>query len=323
MSIFAYPLDGDQNYTASQCGAFFAGRSSGVFSAEDNLRVSVSGARQLSVSPGIAWITTDTYWGKVFVSTDPVYFDLPTADGVLDVICRVVVQWNKTTNTPSILMKQGTFAPEPEPPARSTTDELYELVLADYLVQHGEIEASESRLTDQRLNEDLCGLMRDGVERIPTDALQAQALAIIQMIEQAYADVISGNVPPHAVTHATGGSDELTPDDIGAASLDQNGKVTASQTSAAYATITGDTALASDHEGKTLKVTADATLTLGVLTDGCEIEVINYGASTVTLSGTLFVAGEGSATACTIDENAVAVCKYMDGVWFVAGGVSV
>ena len=209
MSQFAYPLDGEQNYTASQAGAFFAGRSSGVFSAEDNLRVSVSDARQLSVSPGIAWITTDTYWGKVFVSTDPVHFDLPTADGVLDVICRVVVQWNKTTNTPSILMKQGTFASEPEPPVRSTTDELYELVLADYLVQHGEIEASESRLTDQRLNEDLCGLMRDGVERIPTDALQAQAAAIIQMIEQAYADVIAGNVPPHSATHAFGGSDPL------------------------------------------------------------------------------------------------------------------
>ena len=323
MSIFAYPLDGEQNYTAAQVGAFFAGRTSGVFSADDNLRVSISDARQVKVSAGLAWINTDTFWGKVFVNTDPVYFTLPTADGVLDVICRVVLQWNKTTNTPSILLKQGTFSSDPVPPARSTTDELYELVLADYLVEHGETEASEARLTDQRLNEELCGLVRDGVQRIPTDALQAQAAAIIQMIEQAYADVVAGNVPPHAVTHATGGSDELTPDDIGAASLDQNGKVTASQTSAAYATITGDTALASDHEGKTLKVTADATLTLGDLTDGCEIEIINYGANTVTLSGTLFVAGEGSATACTIDENAVAVCKYMDGVWFVAGGVSV
>lgn len=209
MSVFAYPLDGQQNYTAAQCGAFFCGRHSGVFSAEDNLRVSVSDARQLSVSPGIAWITTDTYWGKVFVNTDPVYFDLPTADGVLDVICRVVVQWNKTTNTPSILMKQGTFASEPEAPIRSTSDELYELVLADYRVAHGEVEASPSRLTDQRLNEDLCGLVRDGVERIPTDALQAQATAIIQMIEQAYADVIAGNVPPHSATHAFGGSDPL------------------------------------------------------------------------------------------------------------------
>lgn len=209
MSVFAYPLDGQQNYTAAQCGAFFCGRHSGVFSAEDNLRVSVSDARQLSVSPGIAWITTDTYWGKVFVSTDPVYFDLPTADGVLDVICRVVVQWNKTTNTPSILMKQGTFASEPEAPIRSTSDELYELVLADYRVAHGEVEASPSRLTDQRLNEELCGLMYDNVTRIPTDMLHAQALSIIHQIEQAYTDVIAGNVPPHSATHAFGGSDPL------------------------------------------------------------------------------------------------------------------
>lgn len=107
------------------------------------------------------------------------------------------------------------------------------------------------------------------------------------------------------------------------ATLDKNGKVMAEQSSASYLTITGDTTITSDHEGKTLKVTADAMLTLGELTDGCEIEVINYGATTVTLSGSLFVAGEGSATACTIDENSVAVCKYMDAVWFVAGGVSV
>ena len=128
---------------------------------------------------------------------------------------------------------------------------------------------------------------------------------------------------------------DITPESIGAiptsqkgtangvATLDGNGKAIASQSSTSYVTVGGDTALTSGHEGKTLKVTADATLTLGELTDGCEIEIINYGANTVTLSGTLFVAGEGSATACTIDEKSVAVCKYMNEVWFVAGGVSV
>lgn len=127
----------------------------------------------------------------------------------------------------------------------------------------------------------------------------------------------------HASRHASNGADPINPADIGAAYLDQNGKVTANQASSAYLNITGDTELSNIHEGKTLKVTAHATLTLGALTDGCEVEIINYGANTVTLSGTLYVAGEGSAASCTVNENSIVACKYMDAVWFVAGGVSV
>ena len=109
----------------------------------------------------------------------------------------------------------------------------------------------------------------------------------------------------------------------GVATLDENGKVTAAQASSTYVGITKSTTLSPVHAGKTLKVTATSTLTLGELTDGCEIEIINYGTNTVTLSGTMFVAGEGNATSCTVDENSVVACKYMDSVWFVAGGVSV
>lgn len=108
----------------------------------------------------------------------------------------------------------------------------------------------------------------------------------------------------------------------GVATLDANGKVLAVQASSAYITITGDTTLSSIHEGKTLKVTGTATLTLGSLTDGCEVEIINYGTNTVTLSGALYVDGAGSVATCTIDENSVVACKYMDSVWFVAGGAS-
>lgn len=194
MSEFAYPLDGEQNYTASQCGAFFAGRSSGVFSAEDNLKVSVTGARQLTLSSGIAWITTDRFWGKVYCNTDAINFVLPTADGALDMICRIVIRWNKTTNICQAMLLEGTQSSEPVAPARSTTDELYDLVIADYLIEHGETEASAARLTDQRLNESLCGLMRDNVTRIPTDMLQAQAEDLIDYLLEEIAAAEGGTL---------------------------------------------------------------------------------------------------------------------------------
>ena len=193
MSEFAYPLDGQQDYTAAQCGAFFCGRGSGVYSAEDNLAVSVTGARQLTLSAGIAWATTDTFWGKVYVNTAPINFLLPTADGALDMIVRIVARWNKTANTFSAVMLEGELSSTPTPPARSATDELFDLVLADYLIEHGETEASAARLTDQRLNEDLCGLMRDNVTRIPTDQLQAQSEALIEFLKDEIAAAGSGS----------------------------------------------------------------------------------------------------------------------------------
>ena len=261
MSEFAYPLDGEQNYTAAQCGAFFAGRSSGVFSADGNLAVSVTGARQLTLSAGIAWINTDRFWGKVYCNTDAINFVLPTADGVLDIICRVVIRWNKTTNQCQALLLEGTPSSSPVAPARSMTDELFDLVLADYLVQHGETEASTARLTDRRMDESLCGLVRDGVERIPTDVLNSQAEALITALataaEQAaslqladgavttaklaYGAVTTAKLADGAVTTAKLADGALTPAAIGAvasaekgaaggvATLNADGRVTAAQ----------------------------------------------------------------------------------------------
>lgn len=211
MSEFAYPLNGEQNYTAEQAGAFFATRGSGVWSGEDNLAVNVSGARMLSLSAGIAWFTTDKTWGKVYVNTAPIEFELPVADGVLDCICRIVVRWNKTQNEAKAIMLQGELASEAIAPLRSTTDEIYDLVLADYLVVHGETEASAANLTDQRLNEDLCGLMRDSVTGIPTAQLQAQVQALIDELRTVISGIEQGSEVMLKVVYDPDGDGEIAP----------------------------------------------------------------------------------------------------------------
>lgn len=176
MSEFAYPLGGKQDYTSAQAGAFHGTRTSGVWSGEDNLKVTITGARQLTLSKGIAWFTTEEYWGKVYVNTADINFTLPVADAVLDRICRLVIRWDKTANTATAQLLMGDLGSSPTAPARSKTDELYDLVLCDYLVAHGDLAATAANLTDQRLNEDLCGLMRDGVTRIPTAAWRRRFL---------------------------------------------------------------------------------------------------------------------------------------------------
>ena len=136
MSEFAYPLGGKQDYTSAQAGAFHGTRTSGVWSGEDNLKVTITGARQLTLSKGIAWFTTEEYWGKVYGNTADINFTLPVADAVLDRICRLVIRWDKTANTATAQLLMGDLGSSPTAPARSKTDELYDLVLCDYLIAH-------------------------------------------------------------------------------------------------------------------------------------------------------------------------------------------
>ncbi len=101
-----------------------------------------------------------------------------------------------------------------------------------------------------------------------------------------------------------------------------DGKLHASEASAAYLTISADTALNDTHAGKTLLVSANATLTVGTLSSGAEIEVWNTGTYTVKISGTLFKAGTGNASSCNVEKYSAAILKYMNSRLYVAGGIS-
>lgn len=162
--------------------------------------------------------------------------------------------------------------------------------------------------------------------------------------EQAQARTnISAASSAHHSTHATGGSDALTPSDIGAAnasdlasyiplsqkaaasgvaSLDANSKVTASQASALYANVSANKTITESDAGYVLLCTGTITITMASLTQGTELEIWNKGSGLVTLAGTLFVAGYGSLSSCTINSNSVVVCKRMNSVWHIAGGAS-
>ena len=169
----------------------------------------------------------------------------------------------------------------------------------------------------------------------------AQTLTTAQQ-EQARAN-ISAASDVHASTHAVGGSDPLTPADIGAAAatalsdyvlvstvgaasgiatLDADGKVTAEQSEAAYLTVNADTTLTSSHAGRVLLCSGTITITLASLSQGTELEIWNTGTGSVTIAGNCFVAGSGALTSCTIKAYSVAVLKRMNSTWYIAGGAT-
>ena len=183
--MICFPLD-NTPYEAKDMGTYLATRTRGVFSSDGNLAVTPGeSGLSVSVSPGLAWLKWSDYWGTAALQEQALTLDLDTADGALKRIDAIVCRLDKVNNRAEIVVKKGapSSAPIVVPPARDANyDELY---IATVLIGAGVISISASAITDQRLNEEYCGLMRDGVTGIPTASLHAQAQQILTELTDA------------------------------------------------------------------------------------------------------------------------------------------
>ena len=181
MSIITYPLNG-VTYDAEDVSTYLCTRTSGVYSKDTNYAVSVTGARQITVAPGLAWVNYDDFKGVSACSREAVALTVPDADSTLSRIDRVVLQFDTAANLTAVKLKPGTPAAAPEPPAILQNHNQYELGLCTVSVPAGSSVVTAADITDTRAAEDVCGVMRDGVTGIPTAQLQAQALAIMTQL---------------------------------------------------------------------------------------------------------------------------------------------
>ena len=219
MAILTYPLNGIQ-YNAEDAEAYLCTRESGVYSAENNFALEITNAMQVTIGKGIAWIKNEEFAGKVVKSDTGVTLTVPIADGILNRIDRVVIQFNKAENASRIVLKQGKAANFPVAPEIVRDGIIYELGLYEISVNAGMVEITNGNIKNTMLDETVCGLMRDGVTGIPTEQLYKQAESIIENLDEALRETLAGNIPPHASTHAKGANDEITPAMIGALSED-------------------------------------------------------------------------------------------------------
>ena len=181
MSIITYPLNG-VTYDAEDVSTYLCTRTSGVYAKDTNYAVSVTGARQITVAPGLAWINYDDFKGVSACSREAVNLTVPDADSTLPRIDRVVLQFDTAANLTAVKLKPGTPAAAPEPPAILQNHNQYELGLCTVSVPAGSSVVTAADITDTRADEDVCGVMRDGVKGIPTAQLQAQALAMMTQL---------------------------------------------------------------------------------------------------------------------------------------------
>ena len=173
MNIIAYPLNGI-TYDAEDVGTYLCTRTSGVYAKDTNYAVSITGARELTVAPGLAWINYEDFKGVSVCSREAVTLNVPAADTTLPRVDRIVLQFDVDANASAVKLKPGTPSAAPEPPAIQQNHRQYELGLAILNVPAGTASITAANLTDTRTDEDVCGIMRDGVTGIPTAQLLEQ-----------------------------------------------------------------------------------------------------------------------------------------------------
>ena len=180
--IITYPENGIQYY-ADDASGYLATRLSGVYSADEDFAVTANGGLTVTVSAGQAWVRPARFRGRSIIMEQPETVTLTDADAVRSRIDRLVLRYDATARKTSLTVLTGTpDSASPTAPEITRTALVYDLCLAEIRRPAGSTEITAADITDTRADEDVCGVMRDGVTGIPTAQLQAQALAIMTQL---------------------------------------------------------------------------------------------------------------------------------------------
>ena len=181
--IVLYPANGF-DFDAADVAAYLAARASGVFSSAEDFPVTAAGGLKVTVGAGRGWVHPSRFTGYSITKREADTLTMPLADPSLPRIDRIVMRYDAGARAASLQVLQGTASSTPTAPAISRTELIYDLCLAEITRPAGSTSISTGQITDTRLDEALCGLVRDGVTGIPTDELLAAAKERINALEE-------------------------------------------------------------------------------------------------------------------------------------------
>lgn len=143
----------------------------GVFAnPSDNFQVLVKENMSLTVKKGYAFIQ-----GVFAIGDTEETISLDKADG-LDRIDRIVIRHddNLAVRAPKIVVIKGTPNGNPQAPDLVRTETQWDICLADVLVKAGAIKLTQDRVTDQRLNSEVCGVVTCTIDQVDTTTIFEQ-----------------------------------------------------------------------------------------------------------------------------------------------------
>ena len=181
--IVLYPANGF-DFDAADVAAYLAGLTSGVFSGAEDFPVTAAGGLTVIVGAGRGWVHPSRFTGYSITKREADTLTMPLADPSLPRIDRIVMRYDAGARAASLQVLQGTASSTPTAPAISRTELIYDLCLAEITRPAAAASITTGQITDTRLDEALCGIVRDGVTGIPTDELLAAAKERINALEE-------------------------------------------------------------------------------------------------------------------------------------------
>ncbi len=181
--IVLYPANGF-DFDAADVAAYLAGLTSGVFSGDEDFPVTAAGGLKVTVGAGRGWVHPSRFTGYSITKRESDTLTMPLADPSLPRIDRIVMRYDAGARAASLQVLQGTASSTPTAPAISRTELIYDLCLAEITRPAADASITTGQITDTRLDEKLCGIVRDGVTGIPTDELLAAARERINALEE-------------------------------------------------------------------------------------------------------------------------------------------
>lgn len=180
--IITYPLNGI-DYGAEDAQLYTCTRTSGVYASDTEFPVESVSGRTVTIGEGRAWISPAKFMGMATAIKSQESIAIPSADGLLPRKDLIVYRWDKAKNKCYLYVISGTASSNPERPAISRTEEIYDLGLYEVLCPASSVEVERGNITSVMMDETVCGIMRDGVTGLPTDEIQQQAVAKIESID--------------------------------------------------------------------------------------------------------------------------------------------
>ena len=198
--IKSFPNNQDAYVGAEWVMKWLHGRTSGVFGAEKNLGTYIiPGTMSVEISDGVGWLSNENGDGIVFWNDNEqsnrrkLTLTHDVADGALNRIDRIVVTW-ETTNyvaLPTISILKGATSSKPVPPTLTNNNVQRQISLAKVNIPAGTVSLSASMVTDERLDQSVCGIVTEAI-KIDTTTMQSQFEALLRSIQNELQDLESG-----------------------------------------------------------------------------------------------------------------------------------
>lgn len=191
-NINSFPNNQDVYIGAEPVMRWLHGRTSGVFGGDGNLAVeAVSGSYAVTVSDGTGWMSNDNADGVVVWidnedrTQNKLQLQPTIANATLPRIDRVVISWETTdyVDLPTVTILAGTPASSPTPPALTNNNLMRQISLARIRIPAGATQITSDMITDERLDESVCGIVT-GTVKFDTTVMQAQFETLLAAIEQ-------------------------------------------------------------------------------------------------------------------------------------------